>query len=191
MVIASIEAHSVMDRVRSALFEDLAGPTGVIELRFYERGFQQELSSVASLDPRGAPAKGRAWPIRSLSPRWPSLWIQREQRRAKRKTRGMRRIVLPRSGRDLSAFRVEGLMDGSPVSASCDGRVLEVADALVVRLALARSVDSIYRQAGLQPAGPVFSITDSASVALLTVIELCEALTTVEYDVGAGTRRLP
>jgi hypothetical protein len=102
----------------------------------------------------------------------------------------MRRIVLPESGRDLSGFQVEGFLDGSPVSASWDGQRLEVADALAARLALARAIDSIYREAGLRSSGPVFSITQSASLALLSIIELCEVLTSVEYDRGAGSTRL-
>jgi hypothetical protein len=74
----------------------------------------------------------------------------------------MRRIVLPAAGRDLSAFRLEGWLDGCAVSASWDGHLLTVADRLDARVALAQAVDSIYRNAGLEPDDCALSLTASA-----------------------------
>ena len=102
----------------------------------------------------------------------------------------MRRIVLPDAGRDLCSFRLEGLADGSPVSASWDGHTLAVADGLVDRFVLARAVDSIYRDAGLEVDRRSFSITGRATLALLTLVELCEDLTCVQYESKTGSTRL-
>jgi hypothetical protein len=102
----------------------------------------------------------------------------------------MRRIVLPETGRDLSRFRLEGSVDGSPVSASWDGHALEVADSLVARVALARVVDRVYRDAGIEVDGWVLSITECARLAMLTLIELCDDLTSVEYETTTGSNKL-
>jgi hypothetical protein len=102
----------------------------------------------------------------------------------------MGRIVLPDAGRDLSSFRLEGSADGSPVTASWDGHTLAVADELVARVLLARAVDSIYRDAGLEADGRRFSITERATVALLTLIELCEDLIRVDYESTTESKRL-
>jgi hypothetical protein len=102
----------------------------------------------------------------------------------------MRRIVLPDTGRDLSWFRVEGSVDGSPVSASWDGHVLEVADRLIARVALARAVDMVYRDAGVEVDGCGVSITKCARLAMLSLIELCEDLTCVEYESKTGSNKL-
>jgi hypothetical protein len=102
----------------------------------------------------------------------------------------MRRIVLPDAGRDLSSFWLEGFADGLLVSASWDGHILVVADGLVGRVVLARAVDSIYHGAGLEPGSSGFSITGSATRALLTLIELCEDLICVEYESATENKRL-
>ena len=102
----------------------------------------------------------------------------------------MRRFVLPDVGRDLCSFRIEGSADGSPVSASWDGRVLSVTDGLVARVALARAVDAIYRTAGLEMKSCPFTIVTSARRALVTLVEVCEAVTCVEYRTLTETKRL-
>jgi hypothetical protein len=102
----------------------------------------------------------------------------------------MRHIVLPAKGRDLSFFRLEGSADGSPVGAYWDGRILAVADGLAVRVALARAVDSVYHDAGLEVDGLGLSITASATLALLTLVEVCEDLTCVEFRTMTESKRL-
>jgi hypothetical protein len=102
----------------------------------------------------------------------------------------MKRIVLPDPGRDLYRFRLEGSVDDSSVSASWDGRVLEVADPLVARVALAQVVEAAYRDAGIEADGWVFSITECSRLAMLTLIELCDDLTSVEYETKTGRNKL-
>ena len=102
----------------------------------------------------------------------------------------MQRIMLPDTGRDLYRFRLEGSVDGRSVSASWDGHVLEVADPLVARVALARVVEAAYRDAGIEADGWIFSITECSRLALLTLIELCDDLTCVEYETKTGSNKL-
>jgi hypothetical protein len=102
----------------------------------------------------------------------------------------MRLFLLADTGRELSWFRLEGSVDGSPVGAFWDGQVLEVADPLVTRIALARAVDMVYRDAGAEVDGWAVSITECARLAMLTLIELCEDLTCVEYGTKTGSNKL-
>jgi hypothetical protein len=94
----------------------------------------------------------------------------------------MTRIALPEAGQDLRAFKLEGWLDGTLVTASWDGQILEVADLLVGRVGLAESVDAVFGEAGLDAGSWRLSITRCASLALLTLTEICEELTCLEYE---------
>jgi hypothetical protein len=82
------------------------------------------------------------------------------------------------------------LLDGMPVTASWDGAILEVADLLVGRASLAERVDAVYHEAGLDANGLRLSITRCASLALLTLTEVCEELTCLEYESSTEYKKL-
>jgi hypothetical protein len=102
----------------------------------------------------------------------------------------MRSIALPEAGQDLRAFKVEGVLDCVAVKASWDGEILEVADLLVTRVGLAESVDAVFREAGLDAGSWRLSISHCASLALLTLTELCEELTCLEYESFTDSKKI-
>jgi hypothetical protein len=61
---------------------------------------------------------------------------------------------------------------------------------LVDRVGLAENVDSVYGEARLDTNRWRFSITQCVSLALLTLTELCEDITCLEYETSTDSRKI-
>ena len=95
--------------------------------------------------------------------------------------RKARKMTLVATSEGLESFRVDGSVDGHPVSATWNGRAVLLTELLYERARLLVAVDDVFIDAGMSAGPHPATLCGSPADVALTLARSCDVIEMVEY----------